>query len=65
MNEILLGSFPKENNLYIQLKPNEDNFVKPYDFIILSYGEKQIKIATKDLFNKLEELFKENKDEIH
>ena len=63
MKEILLGCFLKENNLYIQLKPSEDNFTKPYDFIILSYGEKQIKIPTKDLFDKLEDLFKENKDE--
>lgn len=61
MTQILLGCFPKENNLYIQLNPNEDNFTKPYDFIILSYGEKQIKISTKDLFDKLEELFKEVK----
>ena len=64
MKELLLGTFPKENNFYIQLQPDTSNFVKPYDFIVLSYGERQIKISMEELFNKLEEMFfKENKDE--
>jgi hypothetical protein len=52
MKELLLGTFPKENNLYIQLQPNASNFVKPYDFIVLSCGERQIKISMEELSTK-------------
>ena len=57
MKELLLGTFPKENNLYIRLQPDASNTVKPYDFIVLSCGERQIKISVEELFNKLEEIF--------
>ena len=65
MNEIKLGSLHDlfGENLYIQLKPKENNFIKPYKNIVIVFDEEQIIIPVEQLFKKLKELFKENKDE--
>ena len=66
-NTLLLGTLSNNNvfyeNLYIQLKPEENNFVKAYKNIVVKYGDEEIKISTEKLFKKLKELFKEIKDE--
>lgn len=64
MNYILgkLNDVEFDTNLYIQLQPKVDGFVKSYKNIVIQCGEEQITIPIEQLFNKLKELFKENKE---
>lgn len=65
-NTLLFGTLSNNDvfyeNLYIQLKPEENNFVKAYKNIVVKYGDEELNIPTEKLFKKLKELFKENKD---
>lgn len=66
MKSICLGTIgivDLDMNLYIQLQPKDSNFIKPYKNIVIQYEEEQLTIPVEQLFKKLKELFKENKDE--
>ena len=64
MNKMYLGANNVFNeNLYIQLHTENSCFVKTYKNIVIQYDEERLTIPVEQLFKKLKELFKENKDE--
>ena len=66
-NTLLFGTLSNNDNfyenLYIQLKPEDSNFVKAYKNIVIKYGDEEINIPTEKLFKKIKELFRENEDD--
>lgn len=64
MNTAYLGktnALESNMNLYIPLTSKDKNFVMLYKNIVIQYREEQLTIPTEQLFEKLKELFKENK----